>query len=499
MGETLPVILLGLVILVSLVSMFMSHKTWPIYTIMLLFFNVVAASGFVYLGARTLKTYDVWRTEVAAWEKTVKEKSDEVQKKIEGDKDSQNIDAMSLANLQARLRKALAHRGRAWGLIDVDTRGAMQGQPPIVANIAGMGNAVTAQLSWRLPEAPAKLGLEPGMSVYLFADTLADERAKVDGSHYLGHYKIDSVEAKGLKLTRYEALLPGENVQINNRPVLVYELFPNDDYRTFAGKSAAELKQMLPDVPDETLAEFAKHGKPATAAEEEALQNVAAIDDDAKTALATLGKARIWHRVVVKELLPTSEISGKVAAAPAAPPPGEEGAENPMEPDAVVPATFGIGTKILLDPDTAKQLVAAGKVAYDGADYRVYMRPLRDYPSEYKGLRENFLALNRAIVEVDRLEGLNAITKQSTEATIQQHQAKTALINEDLGNLKKETAALTAYDSQLRQRVSAVNAERAALLDYINKAAAAVTQFQMEALQKVNSRIAAQEQAAAAQ
>ncbi len=105
-------------------------------------------------------------------------------------------------------------------------------------------------------------------------------------------------------------------MQINNRPVLVYELFPNDDYRTFAGKSAAELKQMLPDVPDETLAEFAKHGKPATAAEEEALQNVAAIDDEAKTALATVSKARIWHRVTVKELLPTSEISGKVAAAP---------------------------------------------------------------------------------------------------------------------------------------------------------------------------------------
>ncbi len=170
-----------------------------------------------------------------------------------------------------------------------------------------------------------------------------------------------------------------------------------------------------------------------------------------------------------------------------------------MEPDAVVPATFGIGTKILLDPDTAKQLVAAGKVAYDGADYRVYMRPLRDYPSEYKGLRENFLAVGRSIVEVDRLEGLNAITKQSTEATIQLHKARTALINEDLGNLKKETAALTAYDSQLRQRVTAANAERAALLDYINKAAAAVTQFQLEALQKVNSRIAAQEQAAAAQ
>lgn len=499
MGETLPVILLGLVILVSLVAMFMSHKTWPIYTIMLLFFNVVAAGGFVYLGARTLKTYDVWRTEVAGWEKTAKEKIDEVEKKIHGDKDSQAIEAVSLANLEARLDKALAHRGRAWGLIDVDTRGAMQGQPPIVANINGMGNAVTATLSWRLPEAPEKMGLSKGMSVYLFADTQADERAKVDGSHFLGHYIIDSVDPKEIKLTRVEALLPGENVQIANRPVLIYELFPNDDYRTFAGKSAAELKQMLPDVPDATLAEFAKHGKPATAAEEEALLNQTAIDDDAKTALATLSKANVWYRVTVKELLPTSEISGKVAAAPAAPPPGEEGVENPMEPDAVVPATFGIGTKILLDPDTAKQLVAAGKVELDGPNYRVYMRPLRDYPSEFKGLRENFLSVGRSIVEVDRLEGLNAITKQSTEATIKQHEARTALINEDLVNLKKETAALTTYEGQLRQRVTAANTERAALLDNINKAATALTQFQMEALKKVNSRIAAQEQAAAAQ
>ncbi len=81
MGETLPVILLGLVILVSLVSMFMSHKTWPIYTIMLLFFNVVAAGGFVYLAARTLKTYDVWRTEVAAWEKTSKKKATKSKRK----------------------------------------------------------------------------------------------------------------------------------------------------------------------------------------------------------------------------------------------------------------------------------------------------------------------------------------------------------------------------------------------------------------------------------
>jgi len=340
--------------------------------------------------------------------------------------------------------------------------------------------------------------MEPGMSVYLFADTLNDDAAKVNGEHYFGHYKIDAVEPKGLKLTRYESLLPGENVQINNRPVLVYELFPNDDYRTFAGKNVAQLKQLLPDVADATLQEFAKHGKSVTAEEEQTLLDQVAIDDEAKTALATLNKAYVWHRVNVKELLPTSEISGKVAPAPAPMPAGEDGGENPMEPEVVMPATFGIGTKILLDPDTAKSLVAAGKVEYDGANYRVYMRPLRDYPSEYKRLRENFLGVGMSIVEVDRLEGLNAITKQSTEATIKQHEARTALIKEDLANLKKETAALTVYEAQLRQRVAAVRSERLALLDNINKTAAAITQFQMEALKKVNSRIATQDQAAAA-
>lgn len=485
-------------ILVSLVAMFMSHKTWPIYTIMLLFFNMVAAAGFVYLGARTLKTYDVWRSEVRDWENV---QVKEIKEKVEGltHGTGEGVDALSLAKMQTRLRKALAHRGRAWGLLDADSRGAapLQGQPPIVATIGAMGNAVTAELSWRMPDSPKAQGLEPGMSVYLFADTINDPGAKVDGDHYFGHYKIDAVEPKGLKLTRYETLLPGDNVQINNRPVLIYELFPNDDYRTFAGKTVAQLKTLLPGVAEATLEEFAKHGKSVTAAEEQALLDQAALDEESKTALSTLNKAHVWHRVSVKELLPLSEISGQVAPAPA-PMPAGEGEENPMEVEAEIPATFGIGTKILLDPDSAKKLVDAGKVEYDGANYRVYMRPLRDYPSEYKRIRENFIDLGRAIAEVDRLEALNAITKQSAEATIQQHQARTALINEDLANLKKETAALAAYETQLRQRVTAVHGERQALLDNINKTAAAITQFQMEALKKVNSRIAAQEQAAAA-
>lgn len=494
MGD-IALIVLAIVILLGLVAMFMSHKTWPIYTIMLLFFNMVAAAGFVYLGARTLKTYDVWRKEVADWEKTVKDKTKLVDDLVNGNGSGEGVDAVSLANMQVRLRKALAHRGRAWGLVDADTRrDALKGQAPIIANIGGMGNTVTAELNWLMPDPPKTQGLEPGMSVYLFADTINDEQAKVNGDHYFGHYKIDAVAPKGLKLTRYEALLPGENVQINNRPVLVYELFPNDDYRTFAGKSAAQLKALLPGVPDATLEEFAKHGKPVTAAEEQALLSQAAIDDESKAALSTLNKAHVWHRVTVKELLPTSEISGKVAQA--APMPGA--GENPME-EIVTPATFGIGTKILLDPDTAKQLVTAGKVEYDGANYRIYMRPLRDYPSEYKRIRENFVSLGMAIAEVDRLEGLNAITKQSTEATIKQHEARTALIKEDLANLKKETAALVAYDAQLRQRVTAVRGERLALLDYINKSAAAITQFQMEALRKVNSRIALEAQAAASE
>jgi hypothetical protein len=480
--------------------MFMSHKTWPIYTILLLFFNVVAAGGFVYLGARTLKTYDVWRTEVIGWEKTYEDKDEEVEKKLLGDPDSESVDALSLATMRTRLSKALAHRGRAWGLLDAETRAAepLRGQPPILANISAMGNVVTAELAWRLPESPEKMGLAKEMSVYLFADTLADPAAKVNGDHYFGHFKIDSVEPKGLKLTRIEGLLPDENVQNNNRPVLIFELFPNDDYRTFAGKTVAELKQLLPNVPDATLEQFAKHGKTITAAEEQALLSQMANDDESTAALGTLNKANVWHRVTVKQPLLLSEISGKVAPAPM--PAGvEDDGGNPIEPDAETPASFRRGSKILLDPDSAKQLVAAGKVEYDGADYRVYMRPLRDYPSEYKRLRENFLSVNMAIAEVERLEALNAITKQSTEATIAQHQARTALINEDLANLKKETAALTAYEAKIRQRLSAAQTERLALLDNINKTAAAITQFQMEALRKVNEQIAIQEQASASE
>lgn len=495
MGDMLPVIVLGIIILLGLVAMFLSHKTWPIYTILLLFFNVVTAAGFVYLGARTLKTYHVWRTEQTDWVNIVKDKTKEVEGKIHGT--GEGDEAVSLAELETRLSKALdQRRSKAWGLLDADSRGVIQG-PPIVANITANGNVVTAELTWRLPIPPQDLGLEPKMAVFLFGDSQADPQA---GGYY-GKYIINTVEPKRLTLTRAEPLLvgnPGEpEVTVNGRPVIIYENFPNDDYRTFAGKTLAELKQMVPGVPDETLNDFVKHGKPVTAAEEQALLDQAAIDDQAKTALTDLNKAHVWHRVKVKELLPLSEISGKVApVAPPVPMPGEE--ENPMPAEEVLPATFGLGTKILLDPDTAKQLVGTGKVEYDGADYRVYMRPLRDYPSEYKRIRENFVDLTAAIGQIERLEALNATTKASTEATIKHHEARTALINEDLANLKKETAALAGYETQIRQRVAGLQKEQRTLLDNISKLAAAVTQFQMEALRKVNSQISAQDQAAAA-
>ncbi len=491
--DMLPVILIGLVLLLGLVAMGLSYKTWPIYTMILLFFNLVAAGGFVYLGARTLKTYNVWRTEQIAWQKTVNTLAEEVKGREEGT--GEGDDALSLADLQTRLARAQEYRGNIWALIDADSRrDVLKNQAPLVANISSMGNDVKAVVAWKMPFPPKFLELAAGKKVYLFGDPLADP----PGKDYLGHYSIDAIEGKDIKLTRVDQLMEGENVTVNNRPVLIYETFPNDDYRAFAGMTLPQLKKILPDVPDETLQEYVKHGKPVTAAEEQALLDQQAIDDEAKTQVATLNKGRVWYRVRVKELLPISEVSGKVAAAPPEPMPGED---NPMpmdeEPAAALPTTFGIGTKIVLDPDTAKQLVAAGKVVYDGDNYRVYMRPLRDYPNEYNRIRQNVSTIRAAIAEVERLEKLNAQTIASTEATIKQHEARTALVNEDLGNLKKETTALTAYDAQIRQRTAALRAEEAALLKNIAQTAAAITQFQMEALRKVNSRISAQDQAAA--
>ncbi|MGC4002451.1 MAG: hypothetical protein QM811_04635 [Pirellulales bacterium] len=499
MGDSIGSIVLGmagLALLAGLASMFLSFKNWRLYTIFLLFLNLAAGFGFMYLSAKTLAIYRAWGKEEQDWNKTATTMIGTADDLRLGKADGKDdIEKTRVDELRLNLNKALEGRGPAWGIIPnslkpKDNIGA--DLDPLLATFSVEGNRLKAVLTFRTEQPP--VGLVEKTQLYLFLDTSLAPQFKLSGDLYLGFFNVDSVNGKTVNLTSINPIDPKTTPPAGrDRPVIAYVKFPNDDYRAFAGMSADEIRALLPTITAQDLLELTKHGKPVTEAEAEQLTAVdPSIVDPVLMEQEKKAKAdSIQYRVRMKAPYDTA-----AGAAQAAPMPGEDGAPA-ATPGKKYGTIIPVGGKAILPIAAAEELIAAGKAELDGADYRVYQRPLRDFPNGYQHDIEARKRVEQSIAETDRLIALNAATNASTAATIEIHKTRIKALEQDAENLKKETAVLDGYITSLRQSAVALRQRRDALETGIENAAVQVAQLQLEAVRKINARLQAQESAAA--
>lgn len=498
-------------LLVGLAAAGFSHKTWPIYTIILAVLNIFAAAGFFYLAARTQRMDRNWGETVAKWEARFDAEQKRKQQLLLGGENEEGTIDESFSQVRGDLIIAEINRGRAWGVVPLSAPNPFKAAGLTLApNGSVKLNVAVATLV--AGEQPEPHGIEVGMILYAFKDRIKEvnDLAVAQASDYLGQFKADKVDPKLIELTRLDPALPQEILQLkNNTPLVLYETCPSDDRSLFKitaivegvekqrNMTVDELKKHFGNLDAEILKEYAQDEMPA-----EELK----LDPNSSPEQKWLVEQRTWWRLKFNE---DYELEAKAVAAPpmannaaadnaagAAADPMNEGAAEPAADAAVVnPTRIAIlkGETALIDPRTAADLIQK-KIAVpddkneDGTaqPYKMYVRELRDYPLAYRLLRLERQRLEFEIAEVTRAQGIQANKNATLQATNELHQAEAAKLKADLEQLKNERAALKTYQEKLSQALVQLRGKEAELLQKIQADARQYTMLQLRAYEKMN-------------
>jgi hypothetical protein len=237
MGTVLEIVVL-LLILASFFLAYMGCKTWPIYQVVLVWFVFAASVGFVYMGARTLKTHQSWRSAALAWQKAV----DEVQKENvllqEGIENGAEIVEPGIEQLEAELHRAVVDRGTVWFRAKVDR----------IDPKTGVGELTI--------EKPEPHDIVTKMVLFIF-----DQQGVAEGGKYLGEFKVTKGDgvAKTIEIAPNLPLTDQDRQRLAQAKDLwaLYAVMPVDNSRLYAGMTDAERRALFPGKSPEGLAEYA--------------------------------------------------------------------------------------------------------------------------------------------------------------------------------------------------------------------------------------------------
>ncbi len=400
-------ILVGLLFLVGVVTLAMSGSTWRWYHITFSSFLLIFSLVLFYLAARTMKIEDAWRSEIAKYEKTIREQEKRHDEILSGGQDADGKDHLSMADLKTEVQKLLQGRGRVWEKVQ---RRAITPEGVITAVVG----------------TPNPAGIDK--STVLFVFDQGDAKA---GNQFLGQFEVTGVNGQEIQLTPWLKMRPSELQRVasrRNSPLVLYEIMPHDDQELYAEMDDAKRVAAFPNnVPAAARQEFVKDGKPPVAGETQT--------------------DRIWQRV---KAIRNFEVT--------------RGQGNAKETQMI-----SEGAELLLDPKSAQERIAAGDVEpvkdENGKNEVVYVRPLREYAQLYRDLNLQIESIVRTTDEINRQRATVDAAQKKVDADLVLRAAEKVTLEGDLKQYKAEQDLITRHVTVLAKKVAEVKDEVARLIN----------------------------------
>jgi hypothetical protein len=485
MQMILPIVA-GVLILACFVALYLSRDTWRVYHIIIAFFLLVANVMFFYLAARTLDTHRAWRSQVAKFEEMYAQLDQET-RKITGELDGRGE---VLVDRQEKIRQQLPWSIEDW---ENELAEAGYGRGRVLTTGLATEDPVTGNLMASVSEG---VTLPKDALVYVFRSKPGERKpqtyAGVDVpvtspaiERYLGAYVLAAVNGPKIELA---PLQPERRTGVKG-PLLIFELAPVDTHKAFAHLNEDQINKLLqPNVPADVVQQYQKDGKAV---------------EPGKDPKELVDAA--WRRVRFLKEYTLKDPEFKPAAAPPAPSPAPAGDEVAAEPGAAgVPDPLASGVlkfqendEALFDPQTAEALVNKEKVAQyvesrpdENVYSHVYMRPLHDYPAAFRNVRNELIATQLAIADLDRqIKAIQDSIKlaQDTERIRKDEAAKRTA---DLEKLNFEAQTMQKLHDAWAQTAKAASDEVGSLKQSIGSQSEELARLQLQAAQATGQRAA---------
>jgi len=206
----------------------------------LLGFVVVATLPLIVFASMALKAHSGWMPEIPKLEKQIAAELDQ-QKILELGDPTVSPPKPGIRDLSIALHDDLLDRGAAW-------RGCTKG------NVANDGGLTVTIGDPALTTVQDNIASKTVLFVF-------DEQP---GGKYLGEFKVSAVNQKQVTLTPAVPFSQSEidDVTAARGPLTLSDVMPIDRHETFAGMDEATLKQYMPDLPPEVMAQYVRDGQP---------------------------------------------------------------------------------------------------------------------------------------------------------------------------------------------------------------------------------------------
>lgn len=202
----------------------------------------VASVAFFYFATRTLASHRAWQEAAGSYAVPLEKVQKEVKQFEEGNTTATPPTA-SISQLNVKLHDLMAGRGKVW-------RGC---------SVKRVEPDTSLLIEVPFPD-PNQI--QDKMVLYLFEESLP--------GHYMGEYKVTGIAEKAITLAPTmkpptPKLLKQQHDRISGTKITwsIYEKLPTDRHDVFRGYDQAQLAQMMPGVPAETLQEFLRDGSDA--------------------------------------------------------------------------------------------------------------------------------------------------------------------------------------------------------------------------------------------
>jgi hypothetical protein len=460
-------LLIGIfLILLFLVTVVLSIKTWKAVHIVVVFFTFVAGVFFVICAAMSMKTHVAWRELQAKTESSLKAEQTTGEVLAYGDPEQVKSAEPSVFEIQQRLNRMLIDRGRAW-------RRCVPGD--LAAN-----SVTVSTVPADTPEDQVKPnGIAANSVVYVFREapvSIPEGEILVPGS-FIGEFQVTNADDRTVTLQPTMPLDGQQQQLVANRPAswALYEMMPLDNHRVFSDEDIID--QPLDDTEKPIFGEM--NGP--------MLRNVfslilgAAPEDPLITELVTdyirdgsvadeqvvnTEPENIWVKLEFQKPHTERVDSNNLDS-------GLSG--NYFDPDGYAEITrlrrgseaeFKINDIGVfpysheVDKQLVDRLVADGIATIVGRPY--YVRNLRDYEEAFHDIQDKFIKRNEDIRRTQR--DIAALQKsiQNVAAQSEYRQGEKAKLEQDQGKILIDKEKVT-------ELVASLDAQKTSLLDELSQ------------------------------
>jgi len=213
---------------------------------------------FMYLGAKTLKAHEHWRSKVLAFEAALEKTEQQIEDAQYAESDEGVIADMGIEQLKRDLHGLLVVRGRAW----------YNTEPQQIDAESGVVNVKIDTPSE--DDLPGRHGIAENTVIYIFEEADVEAPLGQGGGRYLGEFIVTGInpgEITARPLGSFDARQL-DRLANSSSPWSLYDVMPVDSHDVLADVDDERLRSILP----ETVAEqYIRDMEPATAEEIEEL------------------------------------------------------------------------------------------------------------------------------------------------------------------------------------------------------------------------------------